>query len=267
MKMNFTVPVAALIAGAAIGYCCAPRGAAPESAPEPKGEAKVVKVGLSDKASVDAMRARIKELERQLAERGNDLFDDPGEPAEERVAREERPRRGEGRRARGPGEWLENLKRDNPERYTQVTNDMANFRRMRQAHAQSRLEFLASVDTSRMSEAERATHERLQTLLAQREELMDKMDSAVSGNSVTEEEQREMGRTMWEATGEIMELNRQERENLIKQTAEALGFEGEDVGEIADTIKAIIETTESGFGGFGGRGPGGGGRGPGGGRR
>jgi len=264
MKMNFAIPAVALIAGAAIGYCCAPGGGeAAAPAPE-KGDTKVVKVGLSDKASVEAMRARIKELEGLLAERGNDLFDAPDEqPRAERVAGDgEGRRRREGRRGRNQQDWLENMKRDDPERYNQVTNQMANFRRMRQAHAQSRMEFLSSVDTTSMSAAARETHERLQELLARRDELMNRMDSdmmgpGAEGQEMTEEERHEMGRTMWEATHEINELNRQERENLIKQTAEALGFQGEEVGEIASTIKAIIDSTEPGFGGPGGRGPGG----------
>jgi hypothetical protein len=59
----------------------------------------------------------------------------------------------------------------------------------------------------------------------------------------------------------MAELNAAERENLIKKTAEAVGFTGEDVGEIAGTIMKVIEATESnprnrsrrGRGGNGGR--------------
>ena len=60
-----------------------------------------------------------------------------------------------------------------------------------------------------------------------------------------------------EIDGKIRELSRAERDNLLVQTAEALGFQGDDAAEIMDTINSIYEATDSGWG-WGG--PGGGGR-------
>lgn len=279
MKMNFSIPVAALFVGAALGYCFAPGGGGKDGAADAAAEkpsAKVVRVGLSDKGSVDALRSRVKELEAKLRElEGRGAAPDGGAGA----ASERRVDEGGGRRRgghRNPGEWLENLKRENPGRYAEVTNNMARMRMRRAERAQSQMDFLASWNDSAMTPAALEVHERLQALLAKREELMRSFDEAMSGDgaAASEEDRRAAEREMHETMREIRELNREERTNLIRQTAEAYGFTGEDVDEIADTIGEIISATEGGMhgapppGGRGGPGGGGmrGGGGPGGGR-
>ena len=251
---------ASLAVGAVAGYCFALGRTKP---PAPGAvETKIVKVGLGNEAAIREKQARIRELERRLEERDNaDLFRIPDElqAVQGEAGGGEEHNRDRG--PRHPGEWLENMKRDDPERYAEVTNHMTNARLARQEEAQYQLDFLSSVDTSTMSQADRETHERLQNLIARREELLDMMDPLLTDQSaVTEEERLETGRALWETLGEINELNKSERENLIKQTAERLGYQGEMVGEISTTISTIIKTTDSrgpGWRGPGGRGPGG----------
>jgi hypothetical protein len=60
---------------------------------------------------------------------------------------------------------------DDPQRYAQITNRIANWRRRRSEQARSRIDFLSSIDTSRMSAEAREVHEELQQLVAHREEL------------------------------------------------------------------------------------------------
>ena len=63
---------------------------------------------------------------------------------------------------------------------------------------------------------------------------------------------------MRETDHAIREASEQERENLLRQTAEALGFSGAEATEIVDTVSEIYEATSNGFGrGPGGRPPGG----------
>lgn len=252
----------ALVAGIAIGYFSAGivGGDAKEESKAPEKQAKVVKVGLEDKSDVRALRARIRELER--ANLGNKKETAVNE------ASEDRPRR-EG--PRNPGEWIENFRKSNPERYTQITNRMASWSAERKQRANSRLEFLASVDTSTMSAAERKNHNRLQDLLMEREDMQAKLEAAFASGDFMNENNRELMTSMRELSQEIDELNTSERDLLIKKTAEALGFQGEDVGEISSTMKQIIDSTESdaaqmmrGFGRAFGRGGRGGGRGQGG---
>ena len=118
----------------------------------------------------------------------------------------------------------------------------------RAERARSRLEFLASIDTTKMSAEERETHEKLQSLLEKRSALEEKMGRILD---LPDEERNQLIMDMRDTHNEINELNGRERETLFRQTAELLGFQGEDAGEISATINEIINATDSGFGGPG----------------
>lgn len=245
---NFSPVVISLLAGAAIGFCFAPSAGAPKTAPE-KTSPKMVKAeSRPDEAAEKEMRilrSRIKELEGMLAKQGIEV---------EKMKEEETARRD-----RGPRNWdfradMERLKKEEPERYAQITNSMAQFRRHRLERAQSKIDFLSSIDTSRMSPAMLKVHSDLQDMIEKREAVEEKMRGFMD---MTEEERREAFQEIGEIDGRIRELNRAERDNLLVQTAEALGFQGDDAAEIIDTVKSIYEATDSGWG-FGG--PGGPGR-------
>ena len=251
MKLrNFSPIVISLLVGAALGYCLGPLSS-PSPAPEPEQKAEPEQVKQTDqrdhgdRAANRALRARIKELEDMLAKQGVEV---------EKMKEEETARRD-----RGPRNWdfradMERLKKEEPERYAQITNSMAQFRQRRLERAQSKIDFLSSVDTSRMSPAMLKVHSELQDMIEKREAVEEKMREFMD---MTEEERREAFREIGEIDGKIRELNRAERDNLLVQTAEALGFQGDDAAEIIDTVKSIYEATDSGWG-WGG--PGGGGR-------
>jgi hypothetical protein len=248
MKLrNFSPVVISLLVGAALGYCLGPASSpAPAPEPEQKAEPEQVKQPEYRGERADrALRARIKELEGMLAKQGIEV---------EKMKEEETARRD-----RGPRNWdfradMERLKKEEPERYAQITNSMAQFRRHRLERAQSKIDFLSSIDTSRMSPAMLKVHSDLQDMIARREEIESKMHSIMD---MTEEDRHALFGEMRETDERIRELNRFERDNLLVQTAEALGFQGDDAAEIIDTVKSIYEATDSGWG-FGG--PGGPGR-------
>lgn len=244
---NFSPVVISLLAGAAIGFCFAPSAGAPKTAPE-KTSPKMVKAeSRPDEAAEKEMRvlrSRIKELEDMLAKQGIEV-----EEMKEESSRRERRDRPRDFRAD-----MERLKKEEPERYAQITNSMAQFRRHRLERAQSKIDFLSSIDTSRMSPAMLKVHSDLQDMIEKREAVEEKMRGFMD---MTEEERREAFQEIGEIDGRIRELNRAERDNLLVQTAEALGFQGDDAAEIIDTVKSIYEATDSGWG-FGG--PGGPGR-------
>lgn len=151
-------------------------------------------------------------------------------------------------------EELERMKREEPEKYAARTNQMAQWRQGHLNRTARQLDWLASVDTSRMSAKQREAHEKYQDLVVRREELMEKM-SPESGATDAEREQamREMhgiGRQLWE-------LAETERDTLLRETASSLGFSGNDAKEIVDTVKAIYRNTGMGFGGPRGGRPGG----------
>lgn len=252
MKLKALFPYAiTLLAGAAIGYTVAPSSPAPAPEPEAKKEEAVRRPNAEDggeRASNRALRARIRELEAALAKNGIEV-----------EKREETPRReSQNRDFRGD---MERAMRDNPERFAQMTNGIAQgfaqARQRRQEQVQSKIDFLASVDTSKMSAEARKTHESLQDMIAKREELEDKMRGVMN---MSGDERRAVFEEIRETDGAIRELNRAERENLLVTTAETLGFHGDEATEFVDTIKGIYSSTEnSGRGGFGGgRGFGGG---------
>ncbi|MBO4708409.1 MAG: hypothetical protein J5727_01375 [Kiritimatiellae bacterium] len=259
MKPRTFFPIAvALLVGAALGFCLAPQGApapAPDPAAKPEQPERPQHGDDGERAANRALRARIKELEDMLAKQGVEVE----KMKEEEATRHKRQERPLDFRAN-----MERMKTEDPARYAQITNGMAQFRQRRLERAQSKIDFLSSVDTSKMSPAARKTHEELQDMIEKREELEQKMRGIMD---MTEEERREMFHAMHETDRKIFELNMAERDNLLVQTAETLGFSGDDAKEIAETVKGIYDATDSGFGPPGGHGRGGpGGRGGHGGR-
>ena len=216
----------ALVAGTAVGYCLAP-GAAQEAAPEASGTTtrpdKAPIADNGDAASVKALRVRVTELERMLAER-HAAEEAAATNAVATVPQPPEPRRGGGR------EWMENLKKSNPERYAQITNNLAQMRRQQAERLHRNLDFLASVDTSRMSAKAKNTHAALQKRLALREELMDQLHAS-DGQDITDEQRRDVWRQI------------RENEEVLRQAVAAIpaiGKWGEGMGkEFSDRINRI----------------------------
>ena len=243
---------AALLAGVAIGYFVRDE---PIVAEEPKAEEATRKpvADKGDEASVKALRHRIAELERLLAEKdGKSEIAISNAVAEAVKNRPPEPSRGNWR------ERMEEMRKNDPERYTQMTNRFAQWRRSQAEQARNKIDFLSSIDTSHMSAGARKTHDALQHLIARREEV----EAQLQDPNLSDEERGKLMRQLWEGHGELQRLNREERKNLIDETARNLGFEGEDAKEISATIREVIEATDSGWGGHhrhggGPRGPGG----------
>ena len=227
--------VVALLAGIALGYCFAPSAA---DAPAPKEEkSKATKhqlVNVGEAASVKALRARIAELESQLA-------DAQAKAVATNEVVSAAPQGEPGQLRGNPREWMENLKKTDPERYTQMTNRFAQFRRRRLERQQRNLDFLASVDTSHMSASAKKTHVALQNAIARREELEEKIHQ----EDISDSERQELWGQMMATERELRGLRRAERNNLFEATANALGFDGEDAKEIVGTLKEVVESTES----------------------
>ena len=230
---------AALLAGVAIGYFVKDE---PIPAEEPKAEEKAKKpvADKGDEASVKALRRRIAELERLLAEKdGASEIAISNAVAEAAKIRPPEPPRGNWR------ERMEEMKKNDPERYTQMTNRFAQWRRDRAAQAQDRMEFLSSIDTSRMSAGAKKTHNALQDLIARREGL----EQQLHQEDLSDEERGKLMGELHSTHHELMRLNGEERKNLFDETAKGLGFTGADAKEFTATIQEVIEATDSGWGG------------------
>lgn len=257
----------ALAAGIAVGFCIKPSESAPAAAAD-KDAAQPKQIAEVDDASVKALRARVKELEKMLAEKQSSQ-----ERKEERAEPGERgPRWPNGEELRAN---IEKFKKENPEEYARLDKMRQDFLNRRAERAKSKLDFLASVDTSRMSKEALATHTRLQELIAKRNNLEKNLNESLL--DMSDEDRGNLFREMGETSREINELNQKERGVLFEGLAQELGIQGDEAGAVSDAVQGILDATSNrdGFGGmpFGGfGGPGGGfgggrgGRGPGGGR-
>ena len=230
---------AALLAGVAIGYFTA--GTPVPSAREES--ATVAKKAISDRgedASVKALRRRIAELEKLLAEKdGKSEVAISNAVAAALQNRPPEPSRQNWR------ERMEEMKRNDPERYTQMTNRFAQWRRSRSEQARDKIDFLSSIDISRMSAGAKKTHNSLQDLIAKREEI----EQQLHQEGLSDDERGKLMGELRSTHHELMRLNGEERRNLFEEAARNLGFAGEDVKEFSATIQDVIEATDSGWGG------------------
>ena len=167
--------VLALLAGIAVGYCLAPagNGVPAESDAEARRGQKRPPADAGESASVRALRSRIAELERQLAAAKSVRHDAMASAETNAVAAVQQS--GHGPWRGDPRKWMEDLKKNDPERFAQMTNRFARFRLRRLERQQRNLDFLASVDTSRMSASAKKTHGKLQDAIAARAELEEKI--------------------------------------------------------------------------------------------
>ena len=228
----------ALLAGVAIGYFVKDE---PIPAEEPKVEEKAKKpvVDKGEEASVKALRRRIAELERMLAEKdGKSEIAISNAVAEAVQSRPPEPPRQDWR------ERMEEMKKSDPERYTQMTNRFAQWRRSRSEQARNKIDFLSSIDISRMSAGAKKTHNALQDLIAKREEI----EQQLQAPDLSDDERGRLMGELHSTHRELMRLNGEERKNLFEETARNLGFAGEDAKEFSATIQDVIEATDSGFG-------------------
>lgn len=264
MKTQSTfIAIAALLVGAALGYFVPPLFS---NAAEPTGEAAGEKTSLPEKrtrvqsslrdhdADLNRLRSRIKSLESQLAERENNASEEPvGKPSTNRVEGFRpfgRPPSAAQMRAH-----FEEMRERDPQRYAQITNNMARWRTRRQERLQNQFELLASADTAHMTKEQQQIHETYLDLLVRQEELheLTNPDNA----DVTDEQRDAAFKEMREIGRQIHELQRAERDTLLTQTANSLGLRGKQAQEVVTAIKAVYEATGGSHRGPHGGGPGG----------
>ncbi len=196
-----------------------------------------VVTSLVSRVDAEALRARIRELEKLLGAREERLAELAAQPAEvsppaaEAVSetRAERPRRESFR------ERMERMKQENPERYAEMQKRREDFQARMRAAGQEREDYLASVDTSRMSAEQKAAHERLIATLKMGTSLMERLRPDAE-NPLTDEERQQA----FAAMRDIGPLMEQERRYLLEETGRAYGEEG---AVFAEYIQEIYENT------------------------
>lgn len=235
MKMvNIAVPVAALVAGAAIGYF-APHGEKAAAAEQEKvAEAKPA---TTDNAELESLRKRNESLVRELAEMRNRLAKamnakapDAKKPAEAK----------EGEDPFGKiDEDIAKWKKDNPELADEARASLKEFAAKLTNPTESKLDFLASLDTSWMNEEDKASYDDLMRLLAKQKELQTKLFSL----DVSQMERMQATMEYMSSTGAIKKRGGQMRKALLRRTVDVLGYSGDDASEIVDTVDGIYTAT------------------------
>ena len=268
-RSAIAVAVPALLAGALLGYFIPPlfSSAQAPAAKEEKSSEKRTSRGRHQSpqnhvADLERLRARIRELEEQLAAAN----DRTGESAEEKIADQEaRPQNPFLRN--GPPHMstaaemranMEELREKDPARYAQMTNNFARWQEHRLKRTNDRLDILASVDTSRLNAKERQTHEALQDAIVKREELRQMLNP--QNEDVTEEQRRATFEELRKLDQTMRQLETSERNTLLTKTARSFGVSSANAKEMVETIKAIYDATGGGHHGPPHGGPGGGGR-------
>ena len=250
MKIGTIVLVAcALVGGVAIGWVVRPSDQAPSgerTAPKKAERASKRVEDVGADSARDALRRRVKELEREIAALRAERAA-PQEAPSNNAERVEAPRRQGPPTAAEFRARMEEMREKNPEQYAQMTNRMASFRAFGLRRAANRLETLASVDTSRMTKKELAVHEKLQDVIAREQELHDiaRPDNA----NTTDEDRQAAWKELRELHEQKNELERAERNTLLAKAAESYGVKGAEAKELVETVKAVYEATQSGWGG------------------
>ena len=259
-RYTIIVAVAALVVGALLGYYI------PQSlAKVPETEGTEANEQLEDgkrsarprsksthEADLNRLRTRIEQLEgenntlRQELAQHNDVAEEPvDQPATNRVEASHHfrpfgpPPSAAQMRAR-----FEEMREKDPERYAQITNNMARWRAHRQKRLKNQFDILADADTEHMTKSERKVHEDYRNLLARQEELHELLNP--NNGDITDEQRDEAMMELRDNRSRLHELQRAERDTLLTLTANGLGYEGDDAKEVVDAIKAVYEATGGG---------------------
>jgi len=232
--VNVMVPLAALVAGAALGYF-APHGEKTLSAEQEKvAEAKPT---AADNAELESLRKQNESLVRELAEMRN------------RLAKQSAKASSDGKKSADAKEGkdpfgkidddIAKWKKDNPELADEARASLKDFAAKLTNPTESKLDFLASLDTSWMSEEDKASYDDLMRLLAKQKEIQAKMFSL----DISQLERIQASVEYMSSTGAIKKRGGQMRKALLRRTVDVLGYSGDAASEIVDTVDGIYTAT------------------------
>ena len=253
-KASLCLALPALICGALLGYLVKP--SAPAAEPQDNAPAASRPSKKASDTEIANLHARIRELERKLA---NATATPAAEAEELPQQQEERPQNPFLRN--GPPHMptaaemranMEELREKDPERYVQMTNRFARWQEHRLRRTNDRLDILASVDTSRLSEKELKTHEALQDAIVRREELRQMLNP--QNEDITEEQRKKTFEELRQLDQTMHQLETSERNTLLHKTARSYGLSNANAKEMTEAVKAIYQATSGGGGRHGGHG-------------
>ncbi len=252
-KILLVCTCVAFALGGVIGFWLRPGATVPAAVSAETTPRPIKPKTPNESSETQRLRARIRELERKLAQQKETtptvVAETPpaDKPAMAQPPDDDRPPRPPTvaeMRAR-----MEALRTRDPQRYAQMTNRHARMRARRLLRTQNQLDILGSVDRTRLTAAERDVHDRYQEAVARREELREML--APENTDMTEEQRHELFREMRDLDRTTRELANAERQTLLTRTAQDLGIAESDAKDFVETMSAIYEATQS-HGGPGG---------------
>ncbi len=228
--MKKVLGVVVLLAGIAGGFICGKmQNAQPKAAEAEPVEAAEKKANGEE--SLEQAQKRILELERELATLRR-KYDEKKVNTEKKedIETEEVVSIVNGDDIMG--KLKDKLSAD---QLNQVSNAFSELRERLANRNKSKLEFLASIDTSGMTSKERKTHAKFQELLAKREAINAKMKGGFPDVGAIKE--------LVELGIEMAPVAKEERSLLMRQMAKELGYSGNDVEVVHDAVSNIIDCT------------------------
>ena len=239
MKQPIAAVLAAVVVAAAAcgGFFAGKNSAAKNAGPTPTE----TKPDDSAKKLADAQK-RIVELEGQVAKLRGDLTKKlAAKPAPAKPEKADNEDKDVIKITGGDMDVLGELKRRLPEEeFSQTTNAMAQLKMKLSKKARGRMDFLASIDTSSMTEEERKNHEHYLELMERKEAIAAKMKGIIPNVKAIQE--------MVELEMEMRPAAKRERSTLVRQVAKELGYSGDDVNVIHDTLNNVYDCTGGGGG-------------------
>lgn len=204
----------------------------------PKNAAPAPAVENADAKKLAAAQKRIEELEGRIAS----MKAVAKAPAPKAIpAKTENEDKNVINISGGDVDVLGELKRRMPEeQFAQATNAMEQLKSKLANKAKSRMDFLASIDTSSMTAEERKNHERFMELMERKEAIAAKMKGLIPNVKAIQE--------MVELEMEMRPTAKRERSTLVRQVAKDLGYTGDDVDVIHDTLNNVYDCTGDGGG-------------------
>lgn len=177
-----------------------------------------------------ATELRVEALQREVCELQDQL---------EQFRRAEEHPQDTGREARRVNlrERMEELRRNDPERYEAIQQQRESFARRAEDRIARQAAFITSLDTGSMTPGERADHERLVNAMA---EAWDLFDSLQSGNA-----DRDTRLAMRETMRDVGELMESARNTALRQYAAELGYDEQGARYFSQAIQELIEMTET----------------------
>ena len=177
---------------------------------------------------LDALRQRIRLLEKELAESRLRREQPPGDRPD--PDRGERPRPAWSNR-------LEELRTSDPELYEDIQRRREDSRRRTQEAFARKAAYLLDRDTGRLNEEEKARHELMVSLLAETWKLSEQM------RGLPPEERRPLSQNLRDKVRLLEPLLLEERRRTFAELGRQLGYTGSEADAFADHLNEMVDLT------------------------